>query len=429
MNEMKESGIQWMPYIPYDWSVRKVKHAFIRQNEKAGQESPIILSLARSGVKVRDLSNNEGQIAESYYNYNPVQEGDLLLNPMDLYSGANCSYSKVSGVISPAYVNLRAKSDYCAPYYDYYFKVQYWMMAFFAHGKGVSFDNRWTLNIEILFNYPIIVPPFSQQEKIARHLEKLCSEISDLQQKTSCSIEEYKKLKQGIISNSITRGISDSAMLKDSGIEWIGKIVKDWEIGKIKYGTTKVGSGKTPSGGAETYVDEGILFIRSQNVYDTGLVLDNPTFIAEDVDQEMKNTRVYPKDVLLNITGGSIGRCCVFPEELERANVNQHVSIIRTIDSVFLPEFIHYYWMSSLGKNSINMLQTGGNREGMTADAIKNSYIPMIPIQEQKEIIEFLDKKCIEMDKLIQKKEDMLSELETYKRTAIYEYVTGIKEA
>ncbi|MBQ7567915.1 restriction endonuclease subunit S, partial [bacterium] len=141
-----------------------------------------------------------------------------------------------------------------------------------------------------------------------------------------------------------------------------------------------------------------------------------------------KNTRVQPEDILLNITGGSIGRCCIFPAELERANVNQHVSIIRVTKSVFLPEYMHYYWLSKLGYMSIHLYQTGGNREGMTADAIKNSPIPLMPIKEQKEIVDYLDSKCLEMDSLIEKKERFLAELETYKKSLIFEYVTGKKE-
>ena len=106
---MINSGIPWIGEIPKGWEIRKVKDVFIRKNEKAHQENPTILSLARAGVKVRDVSTNEGQMAESYFDYNPVEPFDLLVNPMDLYSGANCSMSLVSGVISPAYVNLRAK--------------------------------------------------------------------------------------------------------------------------------------------------------------------------------------------------------------------------------------------------------------------------------------------------------------------------------
>jgi len=169
--KMKDSGIKWIGIIPQNWKVGKVKQALFRQNDKAMQENPVILSLARSGIKIRDISNNEGQLADSYYNYNPVKKGDLLLNPMDLYSGANCNVSKVDGVISPAYVNLRAKNGYIPQYYDYYFKTQYWGMALFAHGKGISFDNRWTLNNETLMNYYIPIPYQQEQQKIADYLD------------------------------------------------------------------------------------------------------------------------------------------------------------------------------------------------------------------------------------------------------------------
>lgn len=145
MREMKDSKVKWLGEIPLEWKVERVKHGFVRKKTEAHQDNPIVLSLARTGVRERDISNNEGQIAESYYNYNPVDVDDLLINPMDLYSGANCSISKISGVISPAYVNLRYREGYNPQYYDYYFKLQYWLMAFFAHGKGVSYENRWTL--------------------------------------------------------------------------------------------------------------------------------------------------------------------------------------------------------------------------------------------------------------------------------------------
>ena len=120
--EMKDSRIRWLGNIPVSWDIVKVKDGFIQKKAKANQENPVILSLARDAVKVRDISTNEGQIAASYFEYNPVEPYDMLLNPMDLQSGANCSISKVSGVISPAYVNLRYKTGYDPSFYDYYFK-------------------------------------------------------------------------------------------------------------------------------------------------------------------------------------------------------------------------------------------------------------------------------------------------------------------
>ena len=150
---MKNTNIDWIGNIPNSWEVSKIKHCFYLSKQKARDKNPTILKLARSAVQVRDISTNEGQLAESYENYNPVKVGDLLLNPMDLYSGANCNVSEIEGVISPAYQNLRKKVELNSKYFDYYFKIQYWTMAMFAHGKGISFDNRWTINTETILNY------------------------------------------------------------------------------------------------------------------------------------------------------------------------------------------------------------------------------------------------------------------------------------
>ena len=216
--------------------------------------------------------------------------------------------------------------------------------------------------------------------------------------------------------------------MKDSGIPLIGEIPADWSIVKIKAGVHKVGSGKTPSGGATSYTDEGVLFLRSQNVYDTGLELSNPTYITPEVDEEMKGTRVFPNDVLLNITGGSIGRCCIFPETLETANVNQHVSIIRVNKNVFLPEFMHYYWISPLGSMAISLYQTGGNREGMSAEAIKNTPIILMPLVEQKLICKVLDAKCAEIDAVLDKTRTSIEEYKKLKQAIITQAVTkGIR--
>ena len=177
---MKDSGFSWLGKIPSHWIKCKVKDLFYRKNKKALQKDPIVLSLARDAVKVRDISTNEGQLAASYYEYNPVEPGDLLLNPMDLQSGANCSISKVSGVISPAYINLRTNGLADPRFYDYYFKIQYWSFAFFSYGKGVSYDNRWTLNTDTLLNYVAFKIPLEEQKKIADFLDGKCAQIDEI---------------------------------------------------------------------------------------------------------------------------------------------------------------------------------------------------------------------------------------------------------
>lgn len=214
---MKYSGIKWIGEIPDNWNVRKVKQCFYISKEQAHEENPIILSLARAGVKVRDISNNEGQLAASYDNYNPVMPGDLLLNPMDLYSGANCSLSEVSGVISPAYINLRKKVELNPKFYDYYFKTQYWAMAMFAHGKGVSFDNRWTMNAETLLNYYLPFTSSDVQDKIVDLINKKTAEIDSLIEIENQQIEKLKEYVESSIYEYLKKELGVS--IKDMSFE------------------------------------------------------------------------------------------------------------------------------------------------------------------------------------------------------------------
>ena len=312
-------------------------------------------------------------------------------------------------------------------YYNWLFHSSSFANEFYRWGHGIV-DDLWTTRWQEMRNITIPVPEYAVQQKIAAHLDRKCTQIDALISNAQQQIEKLKAYKQRVITETVTKGLDPDVQMKDSGVEWIGEIPEHWKIAKIKIGVTKVGSGKTPLGGAETYSSEGVLFLRSQNIYDEGINLDSPTYITDTIDEEMKGTRVKPYDVLLNITGGSIGRCCIFPPELERANVNQHVSIIRVIDSIFTPDYMHYYWNSNIGKMSISLYQTGGNREGMSADAIKNSPIMVIPIQEQKVITTYLDHKCSHIDKLITLKQQKIEKLQQYKKSLIYEYVTGKKE-
>lgn len=202
--ELVETHIPWIGSIPSSWDLCRVKDAFIISKAKAKIDNPVVLSLARSGVRVRDISTGEGQLAESYFDYNPIVPGDLLLNPMDLYSGANCNVSEISGVISPAYINLRAKDGFIPKYYDYYFKSQYWSMALFAHGKGVSFDNRWTLNNRTLLAYRIPVPSLQEQNEIVSYLNKETAQYETAIKHSKDSISLLQEYKQRLISDVVT---------------------------------------------------------------------------------------------------------------------------------------------------------------------------------------------------------------------------------
>ena len=424
--EMKDSGVKWIGTIPTSWNIQKVKTAFYRSKEEAHIEDPVILSLARSGVKIRDISNNEGQLAESYYNYNPVIEGDLLLNPMDLYSGANCSISKVSGVISPAYINLRTRGNYCPAFYDYYFKTQYWAMALFAHGKGVSFDNRWTLSPNDLFNYYIPVPDFDEQKRIADFLDRKCAEIDTVIEKTKATIEEYKKLKQSVITEAVTKGVRGNRAMKDSGIEWIGDIPAEWEIRKLFRAIDKIGD-------IDHYmpnsVETGIPYLMTGDLKEKISQVDFDVckqVSLEDYETLSSKIKATKGDIIF-ARYATIGTVCIVDIDKDFL-VSYSCLTIKPTQSLLIGNFLFYYLKSTAFFEDVKQYINSNTQANVGLDSMTKAKIVLPTLQEQEEIADYLDHKCAEIDKLIADKTHLLEEMESYKKSIIYEYVTGKKE-
>lgn len=412
MREMKDSGFNWLREIPKNWDLLKIKNGFSRKKAKALQNDPIVLSLARSGVKVRDISTNEGQLATSYYEYNPVTINDMLLNPMDLQSGANCSISKVKGVISPAYINLRYKKGFNPEFYNYYFKYQYWSYAFFTYGKGVSFDNRWTLNEETLMNLPLLVPNKEEQDLIAKFLNKKCAKIDGITKDLQEQIETLENYKKSVITEAVTKGLNPNVDYNDNKKQWFRGIPKHWIVSRIaaiyKLRNTKVSDRDYPP-----------LSVTMQ-----GVVPQLGNAAKSDAHDDRK--LVCKGDFAINSRSDRRGSCGIAPMDgsislintvlcpLTNMNARYYNWLFHTVE--FADEF--YKW----GHGIVDDLWTTNWQD------MKNILIPRPPIQEQKEIANYLDNKCAEIDEIIKNKKEQVEIIEEYKKSLIYEYVTGKKE-
>lgn len=427
MREMKDSGVEWIGKIPADWSMIRVKHAFIRKKEKAMQEDPIVLSLARSGVRVRDISNNEGQVAESYFNYNPVAEGDLLLNPMDLYSGANCSISHINGVISPAYINLKSKEGFNPVFYDYYFKTQYWLMAFFSFGKGVSFDNRWTLSVETLMNYPLVTLYYEEQCKRADYLESECKKIDYIIAKQKKIIEKLKVYKQSIITETVTKGLNSDVELKDSGIEFIGGIPSTWKVCRLRnIGTPQNGISK----GGE-FFGHGYPFVSYGDVYRNYTLPIHVDGLIDTTDNERKDYSVEMGDIFFTRTSETVeevGFSSVCEKTIPNATFAGFVIRVRPFDDTLYTGYSKYYFRSSHHRAFLVKEMNLVTRASLGQDLLKSMPVLVPPMKEQKEIAKFLDKKCSAIDDVIETKQKIINKIVLYKKSLIYEIVTGKRE-
>lgn len=427
MREMKDSGIEWIGEIPVDWSMKRVKHIFTRKNEKAMQENPTILSLARDGVKVRDISNNEGQIAESYYNYNPVEEGDLLLNPMDLYSGANCSISKVQGVISPAYINLKANTGVNPDFYDYYFKVQYWLMAFFSYGKGVSYDNRWTLSAETLMNYPVVDFSYEEQCKRADYLDRKCSQIDAIIARQQEVIEKLKAYKLSVITEAVTKGLNPDVPMKDSGVEWIGEIPEDWEVSKLKFMGHFVNGYAFPS---SSFTGDGVRVMKIANIQPMEISWIDESYVDVSEYDKLPMYRVEQGDLVFALTRPIINggiKVAIFDGK-EKVLLNQRNAMFKGLSRV-LPRWMYYVMQNQMYVQKFALYIDGtGQQPNISTNEISQIEIPIPPIEVQQQVIMKLNEVMASIEKLTLLKERMIKQLSDYKKSLIYEVVTGKKE-
>ena len=189
-----------------------------------------------------------------------------------------------------------------------------------------------------------------------------------------------QEARQAPIHRAVTRGLDPDVPLKPSGVEWLGDVPAHWEVRRLGHLATKFGSGITPRGGATVYQEDGVPFLRSQNIHFDGLRIRKVARIAPSLHQELSGSHVKPGDVLLNITGASIGRACSIPDSFAEGNVNQHVCIIRTDQSRLLPGLLAAYLSTPMMQREIQIEQKGASREGLTLQSIRNFRIVVPPL-------------------------------------------------
>ncbi|MFB5406097.1 restriction endonuclease subunit S [Enterococcus faecium] len=424
--KMKDSGVEWIGEIPENWETRRLKNGLRKKKViiKKYDNQPI-LSLTMNGVSLRDLVNPKGKMPTTFDGYQEITPGNIIECLFDIDVTPRCvGIARDYGLTSPAYTQFEVINDFDADFIYYY-------LLMLDNDKilvPISKSLRNTITSDEFLILPFSFPPVEEQRRISNRISTETARINSIISETQQSINELKKYKQALITEAVTKGLDKNAEMKDSGIEWIGKISSTFQLPKLGSVTLKIGSGKTPSGGESVYVPEGILFLRSQNIYDEGLEISSPRFISEEIDEQMSGTRVMQGDVLLNITGGSIGRSTVYTLN-QPANVNQHVCIIRTSEETLLPEWLNLCLMSNIGKQSVLFFQTGGNREGLNFADISKIRIPLPTLSTQKEIIRYLSGKLQHIQVLINQKEEAVKVYSEYKNSLIYEYVTGKKEA
>lgn len=415
---MKDSGIDWISEIPEDWDIYRNKIVFSCNKEIVGENSnnTQLLSLTTGGVKTKDIHSVGGKLPESFDTYQYVTIDDIVMCLFDLDMSAVFSgISNYNGMISPAYKVLKCNNNYIIPKYaDYWFSFVFVDRKFTSYAKNL----RYTLSYDEFGVLPIVLPSLPEQQKIADFLDEKCSHIDSVLEKTRASIDEYKQLKQSVITKAVTKGIRPNRPMKDSGNLWFGNIPSDWNVYKTKY----LFSIKKNIAGEEGHT---VLSITQKGIV--------PKDISKNEGQMAEN---YSKYQLVAEGDFAMNHMDLLTGWIDISNYNgvtspdYRVFVLNKSDICNKQYYLYLMQMCYFNKIFYGLGQgvSGLGRWRLQADKFLNFCLPNPHISEQEEIVSYLDNKCSEIDKLIMKKEQLIEELETYKKSLIYEYVTGKKE-
>lgn len=420
----RNSNIQWIGEIPTKWNLEKAKWLFYKAERKPLVDDEIVTCFRDGKVTLRKNRRVEGFTnALKEHGYQRICKGDLVIHAMDAFAGA-IGVSDSDGKSTPVYAACIPREEKLVNSYYYAYYMRDLALSGFIESlaKGIrerSTDFRFNDFAELL----LPLPSYEEQSLIVSFLDKKMAQIDDAVAIKEREIALLKERKKIIIQKAVTQGLDPNVPMKDSGISWIGKIPEHWELKKIKHVTTKIGSGVTPTGGGATYLDYGVPLLRSQNVHFDRIDLTDVAHISEKTHESMSNSRVMCGDVLLNITGGSIGRC-YYVASTDEMNVNQHVCIVRPNNKI-KTIFLNAVLASEVGQGQIWFFQQGGGREGLNFQALKNFFIPLPPEGQQKEIVEYVNKIDRHFLSAIKIQETQIEKLKEYKATLINSAVTG----
>lgn len=425
---MKDSGIEWIGEIPEGWSIARGKHILTLLQRAVFPTDGVITCFRDGEVTLRSNRREDGfTVSLKEIGYQGIEPGDLVVHGMDGFAGS-IGISDSRGKSSPVLVVLDSSQD--KKYLMYYLRSMAYNNVFLALSTGIrvrSCDLKWNKLADLLY----LVPPIVEQHKLVSFLDEKCSEIDAMLSKTRASIEEYKKLKQAIITQAVTKGVRGEREMKDSGVEWIGEIPKYWNIGKLKYYWISVESGVSVNA-ADRPIDNPAQY----GVLKTSSV---SKFIFNPHEHKQVNNDEYSR-VTCPVTAD-----CIIVSRMNTPDLVGACGYVeKTYPNLFLPDrlwqisfkndvsakFIWYYLNNKMVRSYISSLSTGtsSTMQNISQGQFGNISVCLPDSNEQKEIADYLDAKCAEIDGLITRKEQLVKELESYKKSLIYEVVTGKRE-
>ena len=410
--EMKDSGIEWIGSIPMSWRIGRIGQLYTERHEKVSDRDYPPLSVTMKGILPQLATAAK---TDAHDDRKLVRKGDFAINSRSDRRGS-CGISPYDGSVSLINTILTPREEMHPVYYDWLFHSAMFSDEFYKWGHGIV-DDLWTTGWQDMKKISVPIPPYAEQMRIAEYLDAECAQIDAVMTETRTSIEEYKKMKQAIITEAVTKGIRPNRPMKDSGIEWIGEIPAEWEINTAFQFFTEV-KNKNSLLQEQNLLSLSYGKIKRKSIETVGGLLPE-SYDGYNIIEE--------NDIVLRLTDLQNDhkslRVGISPE---RGIVTSAYVTLRN-RSKSLPKYLYYYLHCfDVAKGFYGM--GGGVRQGLNWDGLKWLKLLTPSITEQKEIIEYCDEKDKQIDILIEEKEMLISELESFKKSLIYEYVTGKKE-
>lgn len=431
MREMKNSGVEWLGKIPNHWRIRRIKNLFELRNEKNYEalEDVNLISLYtdKGVVQHSDLTETTGNKAVTADGYKIVKEDDIVVNIILCWMGA-VGRSAYNGVTIPAYDVYKPLHDTNSKYYHYLFRTSQFNGECYRYGRGIMLM-RWRTYSTEFRAISVPLPPKDEQERIVEFLDKKLDDVDRLIGNVQTQIEKLKAYKQSLITEVVTKGLDSTVPMKNSGVEWIGEIPEKWSVVPLK---SKFSFGKGLPITKDDLVEEGIPVISYGQIHakwNTGVTTHENLlrYVNESYLESNSSALVKKGDLIMADTSEDRDGCgnCAYIDIDETVFAGYHTIILNALNSennkYFAYLFLTDNWRSQIRKavSGVKLFSISRRILGCVSVLVPNNA---------ENIVNYLDAKCAYIDRLIAIKQAKIEKLEQYKRSLIYEYVTGKKE-
>lgn len=417
MRQYKDSGIEWIGKIPETWDIKRLKEIFVERNNRDAKGKTLLSVSQYYGIKPKaETDIADSHVAESYDDYKVVEKGDFVMNIMLAWNGSY-AVSDYEGIVSPAYCVYQFRKECCHKFLHYLLRTDGYQTAFKTMSRGII-DSRLRLYPEQFYTFNTIFPPVSDQQRIADYLDTKCGEIDSLIGLQEQMIEKLKAYKQSVISEAVTKGLDPNAKLVPSGIDWIGEIPEAWSKDKVIRCFSTIGSGTTPKSTDDNLFQGDINWLQSGDI-NGGDLFEASKHISKETLSSYSALSVYQAPfIIIAMYGASVGNISISHID---ACVNQACCVM----SGCKLDFNYAFFALKSAKPYLIYRAEGGGQPNISQDKIKTLWIPIPPLTEQQAIASYLDEKCADIDRLIGMKQRKIEKLKDYKKSVIYEAVTG----